>query len=448
MPCRRVREGQQHGQPDLLVGPPRGRSPATPASRAPGSRPGWPSWAPRSPASACRRRPSRRCSRPATCRGRIDSRDRRRRARASCWRATCARRSPEVIFHLAAQPLVLESLRGPGGDLPEQHPGRRQPARRRPAPAVGSAPSSWSPATSATCAPTGAAPRATRWAGTTPTAPARPAPRSSPRPIAACFFPPDGGVGLATARAGNVIGGGDFSPGRLLPDLIRAFAAGRARRAAPSATASGPGSTCSTRWPATCCWPSGWRPTRPRSRPPGISARPGRRAGPRPRSPRRPRDRFGGGSWRAAASDLAIEVPMLLLSSDQAHRWLGWRPRLATEEAVAWAVDGYRALLRAGRHALAGRPDPCLRRPRAGAAPARLPLRGRARAAPCLRLSPPTSRSSCCAAGWAPGWARARPCAPSPCSTSARSRCCSTSWAATAASAFAASCSAPATAAR
>ena len=31
---------------------------------------------------------------------------------------------------------------------------------------------------------------------------------------------------LATVRAGNVIGGGDFSPGRLLPDLVRAFAAG------------------------------------------------------------------------------------------------------------------------------------------------------------------------------------------------------------------------------
>ena len=40
------------------------------------------------------------------------------------------------------------------------------------------------------------------------------------------------------------------------------------------------------------------------------------------------RERFGAGAWHAAASDLAIEVPMLLLSSEQAQRWLGWRPRL------------------------------------------------------------------------------------------------------------------------
>ncbi|MGD0797207.1 MAG: CDP-glucose 4,6-dehydratase [Acidobacteriaceae bacterium] len=33
-------------------------------------------------------------------------------------------------------------------------------------------------------------------------------------------------VALATARAGNVIGGGDWSPDRLLPDLIRGFLAG------------------------------------------------------------------------------------------------------------------------------------------------------------------------------------------------------------------------------
>ncbi len=35
------------------------------------------------------------------------------------------------------------------------------------------------------------------------------------------------GVALATARAGNVIGGGDWSLDRLVPDLLRAFAEGR-----------------------------------------------------------------------------------------------------------------------------------------------------------------------------------------------------------------------------
>ena len=35
------------------------------------------------------------------------------------------------------------------------------------------------------------------------------------------------GVHLATARAGNVIGGGDWAENRILPDLARAFAAGQ-----------------------------------------------------------------------------------------------------------------------------------------------------------------------------------------------------------------------------
>jgi len=37
----------------------------------------------------------------------------------------------------------------------------------------------------------------------------------------------DHGVALATARAGNVIGGGDWSADRLVPDLLRAFGEGR-----------------------------------------------------------------------------------------------------------------------------------------------------------------------------------------------------------------------------
>lgn len=36
-----------------------------------------------------------------------------------------------------------------------------------------------------------------------------------------------GGVPLATVRAGNIIGGGDWAVDRLLPDIVRAFAAGR-----------------------------------------------------------------------------------------------------------------------------------------------------------------------------------------------------------------------------
>lgn len=40
------------------------------------------------------------------------------------------------------------------------------------------------------------------------------------------FLEPSKGIGLASARAGNVIGGGDWAAHRLIPDCVRSFAAG------------------------------------------------------------------------------------------------------------------------------------------------------------------------------------------------------------------------------
>lgn len=42
------------------------------------------------------------------------------------------------------------------------------------------------------------------------------------------FFGPQSGVAVSTARAGNVIGGGDFANDRIIPDCVRAMAAGQA----------------------------------------------------------------------------------------------------------------------------------------------------------------------------------------------------------------------------
>ena len=41
------------------------------------------------------------------------------------------------------------------------------------------------------------------------------------------FFGPESGVRLASARAGNVIGGGDWAADRIVPDCVRSFCAGR-----------------------------------------------------------------------------------------------------------------------------------------------------------------------------------------------------------------------------
>ena len=58
------------------------------------------------------------------------------------------------------------------------------------------------------------------------------------------FFPRSADL-LASARAGNVIGGGDWSEDRLVPDFVRAVARPVLEVRTPARC--GPGSTCSTR---------------------------------------------------------------------------------------------------------------------------------------------------------------------------------------------------------
>ena len=65
------------------------------------------------------------------------------------------------------------------------------------------------------------------------------------------FSDPTRVVGVATARAGNVIGGGDWAEDRLLPDCIKALACRRGHRDPQSARAFGRGSTCWNRCAAT-----------------------------------------------------------------------------------------------------------------------------------------------------------------------------------------------------
>lgn len=253
---------------------------------------------------------------------------------------------PEIIFHLAAQPLVMQSLRDPVATFQSNILGvvnlldaARHLQSLRSIVVV----------TSDKCylRPDRRCIEGDPLGGHDPYSASKACAEIVTEAYRCCFFPPDGHVGLATARAGNVIGGGDFSPGRLLPDLIRAYTAGEpAYLRHPGGVrpwqhvldalagylllaerlAANPASF-STAWnfgPAQdSCWTA--------AQVADLAA-----------------ERYGAGEWRAAASDLTIEVPTLLLASGQAQRWLGWHPRLATEDAVAWSVDGYRSLLKHG----------------------------------------------------------------------------------------------------
>jgi CDP-glucose 4,6-dehydratase len=147
---------------------------------------------------------------------------------------------------------------------------------------------------------------------------------------------------VISVRAGNVIGGGDWSRDRLVPDLVRAFRDGKsarirsvegtrpwqfvldalhgylliAERAAegrklPSAFNFGPSETCSrtVRWLADAmaeCWGEGAR-------------------------------------WEMMDEARVHEAATLALDSARARLVLGWEPLLDSTEAVAWTADWYKS---------------------------------------------------------------------------------------------------------
>ena len=158
------------------------------------------------------------------------------------------------------------------------------------------------------------------------------------------FFAADtAGTGVGSARAGNVIGGGDWAPDRLLPDCIRAFQRGhKVALRSPRSTRpwqhvleplagylmlaerlAGPdGSTFAEAW--------NFGPAEPDALPVGavvaIAAR-----------------HWGAGAgWVGDGGPQPHEARHLKVDAAKARARLGWQPVLGLEEAVAWSVDWYR----------------------------------------------------------------------------------------------------------
>jgi len=154
------------------------------------------------------------------------------------------------------------------------------------------------------------------------------------------------GVALATARAGNVIGGGDTSPDRLVPDVLRANAAGR---------------------PVVLRNPDAIRPWQHVLDPlhgyllyaswlleNGSTGPDALNFGPDDLS-WTVRDvieslhaALGGGEIEITTDRGPREAPALLLDSELAKRTLGWRPILTTETALAWTANWHRELRQGG----------------------------------------------------------------------------------------------------
>jgi CDP-glucose 4,6-dehydratase len=159
------------------------------------------------------------------------------------------------------------------------------------------------------------------------------------------FFSDGGAPRVASVRAGNVIGGGDWGKDRLVPDLLRAFSAGT---------------------PAVIRNPLATRPWQFVLDPlagylkvaealcAGEDADQAWNFGP-PEDGARPvawiadsmvRAWGDGAAWRRDESVNPAEASSLKVDSTRARARLGWRPRLSIEAALQWTVEWHRHWLR------------------------------------------------------------------------------------------------------
>jgi CDP-glucose 4,6-dehydratase len=158
------------------------------------------------------------------------------------------------------------------------------------------------------------------------------------------FFEPSAGrtIAMATARAGNVFGGGDWAQDRLIPDLVRAFTAGlQASIRSPNAVRP---------WQHVLDVTNGYLMLgRALASPHGPVPR-SLNFGPStdPMKVAQISDLFAaawgvGGSWTFRPEPAAPhEAKLLAVNSTLAQQSLGWRPRLDLPTALAITADWYR----------------------------------------------------------------------------------------------------------
>ena len=147
---------------------------------------------------------------------------------------------------------------------------------------------------------------------------------------------------MATARAGNVIGGGDWSADRLVPDCIRAFLAGQVVRIrSPAATRPWQHvlePLCGYLLLAERLWTSGQEFAQAWNFGPAMDD-----AQPVLRIVQLLAASWGdGAAWQVADGPHPHEAGALAVDPTLARRRLEWRPRLRLEAALDWTVRWYR----------------------------------------------------------------------------------------------------------
>jgi CDP-glucose 4,6-dehydratase len=160
------------------------------------------------------------------------------------------------------------------------------------------------------------------------------------------FFPPSDyaqhGVAVATARAGNVIGGGDWTEDQLIPDVMRAFADSR-----PVLLRS-PGSV--RPWQFVLEPLSGYLTLAERLYSGGAQYAAGWNFGPGEDHAQtvqwiveRLSSQWGGDAkWGKDTGHHPHEAGYLKLDSSMARTHLGWRSMVSLETGLDWTVEWYR----------------------------------------------------------------------------------------------------------
>ena len=266
--------------------------------------------------------------------------------------AAVTKSQPEVIFHLAAQPLVRLSYEMPVETYATNVMGSvhvMEAARR-----VGGV-------QAMICVTTDKCYENKEWiwpyresdpmGGYDPYSSSKGAAELAIAAYRSSYFPPtnmkDGGCGLASVRAGNVIGGGDWADDRLVPDLVRAFIAGRAPEVrSPGAVRP---------WQHVLEALSGYLMIAERliAREPAFAD--AWNFGPSDDDAQpvswiveHMHAAWGGNAHRAVAATApgVHEAGLLRLDSSKVRAALGWRPALNLQLAVEWIVEWHQKVER------------------------------------------------------------------------------------------------------
>jgi CDP-glucose 4,6-dehydratase len=159
-------------------------------------------------------------------------------------------------------------------------------------------------------------------------------------------FLASGGVALATARSGNVIGGGDWALNRIVPDFIRAMISGKPLRVRNPA---------STRpWQHVLDPLGGYLLLARRLLSGEPKANSAWNFGPTPEAVRSVGELAGalvkawggGATWLHEAVGQPHEAALLTLDAAKARQQLGWRPCFSFERTIALTTDWYKAFER------------------------------------------------------------------------------------------------------